>query len=756
MRWARELGLGVRLAAGGGRQGWTRTLLSALGIGLGVATLLIAASIPAIVDRHADRVSAREVARTAAPGPDTTAVVPADRTYLGREVRGRLLHPDGPEAPLPPGLTAVPGPGEVVASPALERLLDSSGGSLLRLRFTGRTVVGTIGDEGLGGPQELAFYEGVSDVGRYGERVRHVSGFGVPRASSFAETEPLLLLLVLVAVIVLLLPVAVFVATAVRFGGDQRDRRLAALRLSGADAAATRRIAAGESLLGAVGGLVAGLGIFLLLRRWAGLVVVQGQSVFPADVAPHPVFAVFVGVAVPVAAVAVTVFALRGVLVEPLGVVREGGVPARRLWPRLVLPAAGLVALAPAGPMGNARVGAGVALLPVGAVLLLPWLVERTVRGLHRGPLSWQLAARRLQAGSGAAARTVSGVAVAVAGAIALQMLLASVQAEYTQDRSGEARLPDLGVAARAADHPRSAALIEALRGTRGVREADGATKATVTGVEPLGGDVEAVVADCPTLRRHTGHRGPCEDGDAFLAPVYQDLLKPGLPIRLVGTDGPVRVRIPDDVRLLDTPGTIPDGDSPNWREVLYFTPSAVDLRGTALRTTVALRFDPADPGAAERAATVALRYDPQAELRSERLPEFRKDFADIRTAVLLGAVGLLLVIGGGVLVTVCDQLRQAGPPLAVLAAFGARRRTLALSVLWQTAYPLAVGLAVATVTGVGLGSLLLVVGEQPVRLHVADLLALAGAGAAVTLLVAVLALPALGRLMRPEGLRAE
>ena len=39
--WARDLGLGARFAFGGGREGWTRTLLTGLGVGLGVALLLI-------------------------------------------------------------------------------------------------------------------------------------------------------------------------------------------------------------------------------------------------------------------------------------------------------------------------------------------------------------------------------------------------------------------------------------------------------------------------------------------------------------------------------------------------------------------------------------------------------------------------------------------------------------------------------------------------------------------------------------------
>ena len=80
----------------------------------------------------------------------------------------------------------------------------------------------------------------------------------------------MLLLLVLVVFVVLLMPVAVFIAAAVRFGGERRDRRLAALRLVGSDSRMTRRIAAGEALAGSVLGLVLGTGFFLLGRQLAG------------------------------------------------------------------------------------------------------------------------------------------------------------------------------------------------------------------------------------------------------------------------------------------------------------------------------------------------------------------------------------------------------------------------------------------------------------------------------------------------------
>ena len=72
-------------------------------------------------------------------------------------------------------------------------------------------------------------------------------------------------------------------------------------------------------------------------------------------------------------------------------------------------------------------------LLLIGITALLPWLVETVVARFGAGPVPWQLAIRRLQLSSGTAARTVNGIAVAVAGAIALQMLFAGVEGQSTE-----------------------------------------------------------------------------------------------------------------------------------------------------------------------------------------------------------------------------------------------------------------------------------------------------------------------------------
>jgi len=76
---AGDLLLGVRLAVGGGRRGWARLLLTTLGIGVGVAVLLLAASVPPALSAQQARQQAAGYSLTAADGA-------ADRMLFAREM----------------------------------------------------------------------------------------------------------------------------------------------------------------------------------------------------------------------------------------------------------------------------------------------------------------------------------------------------------------------------------------------------------------------------------------------------------------------------------------------------------------------------------------------------------------------------------------------------------------------------------------------------------------------------------------------
>jgi hypothetical protein len=702
----RALVLGARLALAGGR---TRLALTAAGVGVGVALLLVAASVPNMLGARRDRTAARDDAPlTRSAGPLQVAM--ADTEFHTASIRGRLLHGDA-GAPAPPGVARLPRAGELVVSPALARLLASRDGALLRPRVAGR-VIGTIGDAGLAGPAELAFYRGVA---RMPDDTRRIRAFGSP--SSPQALAPALLLLATVALAALLMPVAVFIAAAARFGGEARDRRLAALRLVGADRATTVRVAAGEAALGALGGLLVGAALFLAGRGLVEHVTLWDISVFAADVRPSPALAALVVAAVPLTAIAATVLALRQVVVEPLGVVRGAGARRRRLAWRLLPPAAGVALLVGAGGGDETRAAVAVVLLLAGVATLLPWLVEAAVRRLGAGAVAWQLAVRRLQLDGGASARVVSGIAVAVAGAIALQTLFSGVQDEYTKPTGADLRRAQVIVE----DYGRPLGSTgERLAATRGVRSAIGVTVYDQ-------GSVPTAVGDCAALRELAAI-GRCADGDAFVA---GDPAK-GWHARAVA------------------PRADPGGD---LRTGVLATPAAVARRELGPpRAVVYLRLDARDADAVERVRNAALGLNIIQLGGTSRDPQF----ASLRRAVLAGAAATLALVGASLLISLLEQVRERRRLLAVLAAFGTRRATLGWSVLWQATVPVALGLVLAIAAGTGLGAMLLAVVNRPAAIDWAAVAALVGVGAGVVLAVTALSLPPLWRVMRPDGLRTE
>ncbi|MFI8386163.1 ABC transporter permease [Streptomyces sp. NPDC085540] len=790
--WTRDLGMGARFAFGGGREGWIRTLLTGVGVGLGVALLLISTAIPGALAARYERGDARSTMRSEradAPGPDTLLTARTNQTYRHTDIEGHLVRAEGPRAPLPPGLKRIPGPGEMALSPALDALLKSSDGALLRERLDAR-VVEIIGDPGLVGPGELFFYLGSDTLQQKGpedHRVERVTSFGYD--ADREGLDPVLMLMVVLTFVALLMPVAVFIATAVRFGGDRRDRRLAALRLVGADSRMVRRIAAGEALAGSLVGLVLGSGFFAVGRSLVGSVSLQQRSVFPADLDPAPWLAVLVALAVPAAAVAVTLFALRSVVIEPLGVVRTAGPSRRRVWWRLLLPLVGIGLLVPMDGRGNDhgrfnqwQVSAGVVLLLVGVTVLLPWMLERFVANVSGGPVSWQLAVRRLQVNSGAAARLVNGIAVAVAGAIALQMLFAGVEGDYTKSTGQDPSRAAVAVMVNDGGQTRMDDLAQRISAVPGVTRAVPLTSTQAAHQVPaVDQTISLTIGTCDALGE-VATLDSCKDGDAFVlassaAPAQQgaqgswDLdggaAKPGDELFVGNVRGygsgaeagmpdrpaPEKWKVPADAR------TVASREDPagNLRTGLLVTPSAAPKEiGDFPNARIFVQVDESGPDALDRARNAVFKSDPFVTAMTLRHTERAAGFSSIRTGLFFGATAVLVLIGGSLLVSQLEQLRERRRLLSALVAFGTKRSTLSLSVLWQTAVPIVLGLVLAAGVGVGLGSVLLGMAAQPVRIDWASVLGMTAAGAGVVVVVTLLSLPPLLRLMRPDGLRTE
>lgn len=768
--WATDLGMGARFAISGGREGWVRAILTAVGVGLGVALLLIAVSVPNIFAARNTVIASVSYIYSDEPGSNDLLIEDRYTTFRESGIHGLVVEPLSADSAVPPGLSELPGPGEMVVSPALAKALESDGAELLapRLPFE---VVGTISEAGLVGPADYKYYAGSDDLDP--ETAMRIEGFGA-KSGPVEEMDPVLVMLVLIGVVVLLLPVAMFVAVAVRFGGERRDRRLAALRLIGADSRMVRRIASGEALFGALLGLLVGSGLFLIVRGLIEGVNLWEFSVYSAYITPDPVLGAVVVIAVPVLAVAVTMLAMRRLVIEPLGVMRDSTPRRRRLWWRLLLPVVGLLILAPvmiernfnAEGLEQIQVAAGVIVLLLGVAALLPWAVDASVSRMRGGATSWQLATRRLQLSGGSTGRVVNGIAVAVAGGIALQTLFTSVSADFVSDTGVLASDPQVILASGKDD--RSLAEL-----TDDVKKIDGVTVrysyTLFEGSIGLDGDpyTPVAVADCAVVEQVVDV-ADCTDGAVYSIPdngIPLETPEPGESVTFYQVDDTAPAETDSlphaDLKITDAVSWngAPLGGSAN---VLLITPAAID--GTDLsglgNDQVAMDVDPATPDAIEHLRNINAGNatdDYGASVSTWNRVTENDEFVNVRRGLLIGITATMILIGVSLLVGLIEQIQERRRLLSALSAFGTRRRTIAASLLWQTAIPVVVGLVLAILTGTLLGTVLLrTVGGQSLAVDWSGIAEISGIGVAMILLVTLLSIPMLWRLMRPGGIRTE
>ncbi|QUH02971.1 FtsX-like permease family protein [Saccharopolyspora erythraea] len=768
--WVADLAFGVRLSVGGGRTPWGRLTLTAVGIGLGVAVLLLASSVQQLDGERRARQEARggQVYVQDPAEAAGAAVLVAERMdeFRGQPVLGVVVDPQRPGAPHPPGIAGNPAPGEVLVSPALKALLDGPDGELLRPRLPG-AVTGVVGQEALASPGELFYFVGSDRLLQERSSVAVVRDhFGESsRQDRGLDSEQWMILSL--GVSALLVPVVVFVASTARLAESARERRLAALRLVGSSGRQVRRIAAGEALAGALAGVVLGWGIFLLGRLVAGAVEVLGFTVYSSDIWPMWWYAIAVTVGVPVIAVATAITAMRGTIVEPLSVVRRTPAGRRRLLWRLVPIVLGtaliLAVREGAGGVRELMFVTAVVLILVGVPLVLAWVFERVMGRLRGSSLPGQLAVRGLQLSSGSAARSVSAIAVVLTGVISLQTVVASMEATYTAQRRTPADPSALSVhGTQARDIPvdPAGATAQALSEVPGITGVEPASYSSLTqGEEPQAPYHLVVIADCAVLARKAAV-GPCQDGDAFYSGGVDRTPAPAAGTRMHVEPSFIGERAtawttPAGVRQI---GPIAD-ESDSARFLL--TPKAAEgIPVSARSVNIDLRLGPdVSPDTIEHVRNVAATHLVGSSVtRVEGTEGVQPSaFNLIRYGLLLGALVTFALIGCSLFVSAAEQIQQRRRQMAVLAAVGVRRRTLAWSALLQNALPMLAAVVVALGIGALLGGLVLLVLEPDrVAFDLPGLAGLLGIAAAAVAVVTALTLPALGRAMHPEGLRTE
>lgn len=438
--------LGLRLTLQSGREAALRVLVTAAAVALGVGLLLMALAGVNGLHAQTDRGAWLDTAAQAVPPSSTSEGLwwQSGTDEFGNQTIDRVdVAAAGPNAPVPPGIPHIPGPGEFYASPAMTSLLRSEPASELADRFPGHQI-GIIGQAALPSPNSLIIV-----VGHTARQLANAPGSvevgAIQRTpancyacQSTIGSGPILEFILAVGAVALLLPVLILIATASRLSAARREERFAAMRLVGATPHQVSVISAVEAVVAAAAGVAAGFAFFLLLRPLLIQVPFTGQPLATGDLSLHWVDVAIVVIGVPLAAVVSARLALRRVQISPLGVTRRvTSRPPRiiRVVPLLV----GIAVLAYFDAAGKpGAIGGqllellfGFVLLVVGLVLAGPWFTTAGARLMAKRASrpAALIAGRRLLDNPKAAFRFISGLVIALFITSAVFGALSSVTA---------------------------------------------------------------------------------------------------------------------------------------------------------------------------------------------------------------------------------------------------------------------------------------------------------------------------------------
>ncbi|WP_433825904.1 FtsX-like permease family protein [Actinoplanes sp. CA-015351] len=746
------LSLATQLATGS-RRSRRRLSLTAAGIAVAAVFLLAGASaLPlngARNDRLGDRLATLERGAPRAEG--TLLAWTWDDLYLGHRVAVTEVAVLRAGAEVAPGLPRLPAPGEIVVSPAVADALAAD--ELLAQRYPQR-VAGTVGDAGLLGPGEWVVWLGATPDAFPADHPV-ASGWGaIP--DDVPPVPGALRLAVPIGMVALLLPVLALVVNAVRWGSQERDRRLAALRLSGLSIGQVRLITALETGLAAgLGALLSG-GLFLVVRAFAAPAIPVDGGAFAADLDPGFAAASAILAGLPVVATVIAVLALRAVVVNPLGVVRR--LPATRLrWWRLVPLAAGLVALAGVGLWSSAFL-----LIVAAALLMLGLYVAAPALGLGAAALLIRfeanpmllLAARRAQASVGSAARVTGVVTLLVfaAGWFLSVLPLTNPGNAVSLDELRHRVKPHTFVVSVPAAGAGRAAMPPAVSGLAELTVVQLRSPAVPDGISAVAADCAALAGvlraplpDCSPAVAYAFDSSPGEEnplGAAGSFTAYLDGPETAAGVQIIDA-GPVRI---DTVR----PGALDGFDELAVGAGLVpvaQVPARALAEAPARMLLVSTSTD--DPRELERVRT-ALQSLQQGSLREARDVEELQAQAEAvgrgYRAVVWGALNLAIMVSAmSLAVALLDRLIEERRGIASLRAQGVTVPSLRVVMLVQTLMTMLPGAVAGLLCSVPLTLVFFAVSGHPeLGLSVPVLAGTAAACGVATLLVVALLLPAL------------
>jgi hypothetical protein len=774
--------LAGRLTAGGGRESVVRLVLTGAGLALAVTMLLFAAvAFPALHAHDVRRAWTQTTPENLRPAQDESTTDPlrwrrVEDRYDGRDLRRVDVAAEGPDAPVPPGLDRLPGPGEVAVSPALRRLLDETADdpAVLADRLPGQ-VVATVGRDALAAPDDL-----VAFVGHRPDELQ-ARPDGDPRAGADGtirvrsiESAPIsrgltreMRIVFVIGGVGLLIPIVVFVATATRLAAARREQRLAAMRLAGATQRQVGAIAAVEAAIAALGGTAVGFGGFFALRPWLARIPFDGSSFYPSDLRLSWAWAATIAVGVPALAVAAAIVSVRRLRISPLGVTRRA--ERARPTPRpLLLVAAGLVGLVGATLWARTStsetaesyaIGAAFVVTIFGLTLSGPWLTALAARGIARigRRTPSLLAARRLEDNPAAGFRAISGIVLAVFVGTVFSGLAASLLAANAElPGNGDGLAGDVVVAAM---DPAPSTTPAGPAGPEGPEQVGPAQGEPFRWTTLAPADATALVDDLRAVdgveQVVTAHAFPDDPA------LFEQLARTGAEL-----SAPVLVACAD-VRAL---GPEPP---PGCEGATALTVHGGDIEATGLVVPSlgdgGLADLPVVAAAAvtdERTTTIE-RVRTRLELAMPGSPGVtRRDLdvashREVDTLQRVSNIGLsvtLVIAGCSLAVAVAGAIVERRRPFALLRLAGTQLSDLRRVVLAEAAAPLLMVAAASVVLGLAVAYLALAAGGGNRAFALPDLgywLSLVG-GLGAALLVVLATLPLLDRLTAPDTARFE
>jgi hypothetical protein len=798
------LRLGLQLTLRSGREALVRLVITAAAVAVGVALLL-----GVLAEFHAFQANANQPCWSCTVGAPVPLPLPSHGDlwndsvdfYQGQTITRLDVAPLGPDAPVPPGISHLPGPGQYYASPALVALLRTVPADELGDRFPGH-LVGTIGDAALNGAGDLVIYIGYTPAEIAGTPPASIGNSkpapatpnAVPSAQWVTSIStaparevftPFFRYAFGVGVLAVLFPMLVLISTATRLAADRREERFAALRLVGGTPADIRVIASVESVVSAFCGAVLGVVIFLLVRPALAGAALIGTQYFESQLTPTVWGYLAMLAGVPAAAAGAAVISLRRVQVSPLGVSRRATPKPPTFW-RLSILVLGLgLYVYGLSKTTHKSIGApaypGLLVTMVGLVIAGPYLTSvasRLFRRLAPGS-SALLATRRLADNPKTAFRSVTGLVLAVFLGTMVGTLVPAVNATEASPSNASLSnvlLDQLGLSPQA-----GAQLLS------GLNRIQGATvyplyslpmpgiNAAGTKIGPGGPGGNGSGGGKGSVIRASAGGGPGggNGGGGVIqqgpgnGPDYDTAVSCAVmrAIAVLGRCAPglQAVRTSDHSLFDDNPlfNTQPFVDSTNpaytgtlsslpLQTVLVRVNSPATLE--RVRTYLAVNTPPVESGGQGSAPTPPRTFGETLDIRLARAATFEKIvWAAVALTLIVAGCSLAVAVGGGLV----DRKR----PFTLLRVGGTPVGVLSRVVLIEAAVPLVAATIVAA--GIAYGtSILAYVRLAPVGTAVpqlgSDYYTLMGIGLAVAFGVITVTLPLLRRMTMPGNVRFE